>query len=51
MAKGWWGIITPFATLVAPIGNIYSYRATRSLHEPEGKSPQKYALIHIPLCL
>jgi len=49
MAKGWWGIIAPFATLVALIGNIYSYRATRSLHEPEVKSPQKYALIPYPI--
>jgi ribosomal protein S27E len=49
MARGWWGILAPVATLIALIGNTYRYSATQSLQKPEGKSPQKYALIPYPI--
>ncbi len=51
MAKGWWGLIAPLATLAALIGNLYSYQGTRSLHDPEGKSRKKYVPLLYPIDL
>lgn len=49
LARGWWGIIAPFAAIIALVMNWVARSGSRRLGAPEGKCWEKYSLLPLPL--
>lgn len=49
MARGWWGLLAPLASLAALFLNLVSYRQTRSLPAPTGRDSDQHSPLPLPL--
>jgi hypothetical protein len=49
LLKGWWGFISPLATVVAFVGNLARVGAVKALDEPMGRYPYAITPLQIPL--
>jgi len=51
LVKGWWGLLSFFATIFVFFSNMTAFRRTRTLSAPQGRYPGAYTISPIPLVM